>query len=399
MARNFTNWLRGYAHYTRHSEAPDIFHFWTGVFTIAGALRRQVWIDQRHFQWTPNFWIVLVAPAGIVNKSTSLGIGTELLREVPGIHFGPRSITWQGLTTSLEDASEMVPFDDGYRTMSCVTCAVKELGTFLRTNDPEMIDVLTDLWDGQIDTWERRTRAVESRVSIVNPWVNIMGCTTPSWLRANFTEGMIGGGMASRIIFVYSDKPRQIVAYPADQFPLEEFAEEKKKLIEDLIEISNIRGEYTLSSEAKEWGVEWYREVKTRRPEHMISERFGGYIARKQTHVHKLALVLAAAQRSERIIELSDLQIAAQMMTGLEASMHAVFDSIGNNETSKNAIEVLTYVRAYGEIHQKALWRHLYNMMSTKDFEEATSAAIKAGYIRIVQRGNELIYQTVKQEP
>ncbi|KKK66944.1 hypothetical protein LCGC14_2958990, partial [marine sediment metagenome] len=82
--RNYDNWLSGYAEYTKHSESPDLFHFWTGVFTIAGALRRQVWIDQRYFQWTPNFYIVLVGPAGIAAKSTSLRLGTSLLRRVEG---------------------------------------------------------------------------------------------------------------------------------------------------------------------------------------------------------------------------------------------------------------------------------------------------------------------------
>ncbi len=65
MARFHSNWLEGYYHYTKHSEAPDLFHFWTGVSVVAGALRRQVWIDQRYFQWTPNFYIVLVGPAGV----------------------------------------------------------------------------------------------------------------------------------------------------------------------------------------------------------------------------------------------------------------------------------------------------------------------------------------------
>ena len=57
--------------YTAPLESPDRMHFWTGVSTIAGALRRKVWIDQRYFQWTPNFYIVLAAPAGIIAKSST----------------------------------------------------------------------------------------------------------------------------------------------------------------------------------------------------------------------------------------------------------------------------------------------------------------------------------------
>ena len=156
--RNFENWITSYGEYTEHSESPDLFHFWTGVFTIAGALRRQVWIDQRYFQWTPNFYIVLVGPAGIAAKSTSLRLGTALLRRIKGVNFGPRSMTWQALTHALEEANTLIPFPNGeYLPMSCLTCSVTELGTFLRPEDKVMSDVLVDLWDGQAETWERRT--------------------------------------------------------------------------------------------------------------------------------------------------------------------------------------------------------------------------------------------------
>jgi len=197
---------RGYAEYTKHSESPDLFHFWTGVFTIAGALRRQVWIDQRYFHWTPNFYIVLVGPAGVAAKSTSLRLGTNLLRFVDGIKFGPKSMTWQALTHALEEAFGLVPFPNGdLYPMSCITCSITELGTFLRPEDKVMMDVLVDLWDGQLEPWDRRTVYKEGQVLIENPWINIMGCTTPAWLRDNMPEAMIGGGLIRRIVFVYGE--------------------------------------------------------------------------------------------------------------------------------------------------------------------------------------------------
>lgn len=62
---------------------------------IAGALRRKVWIDQAYFKWYSNFYIIpLVAPPGIVSKSTTAGIGMSILREVPGVNFGPDVVTW-----------------------------------------------------------------------------------------------------------------------------------------------------------------------------------------------------------------------------------------------------------------------------------------------------------------
>lgn len=92
--RKLKHWLKAYMNFTRASESPDAFHFWTGVGTIAGALRRRVWLDMRHFQWTPNIYIILVGPPGVANKSTTVRIGSSLLSQVDGIHFGPQSMTW-----------------------------------------------------------------------------------------------------------------------------------------------------------------------------------------------------------------------------------------------------------------------------------------------------------------
>src|SRR5712671_3481375 len=98
--RAFPNWIEAYVHHQRYSESPESFHFWTAVSTIAGALRRRVWINQLHFQWTPNMYIILVGPPGVAAKSTSIRQGLNLLEAVPGINFGQQSLTWQALIDS-----------------------------------------------------------------------------------------------------------------------------------------------------------------------------------------------------------------------------------------------------------------------------------------------------------
>ena len=63
-------------------------------------------------------------------------------------------MTWQSLTKSLEEAIEYVRYidlhgDDQIVAMSPLTCAIPELGTFLKMDDTTLIDVLVDMWDGQ----------------------------------------------------------------------------------------------------------------------------------------------------------------------------------------------------------------------------------------------------------
>ena len=382
--RYFPNWLRAFAEHTELSEAPRAYHFWTGVSTIAGALRRQVWIDQRYFQWTANFYIVLVGPPGIVTKSTSMRTGIKMLQELPGVHMGPQSMTWQGLTLSLAESADLVPFGADFLPMSCITCDVSELGTFLRPEDPRMLDVLTDLWDGQLTKWTHKLRTQEG-ITLQNPWINILACTTPSWIRKNIPEQMVGGGLISRIVFVYGDEKRHLVPYPSDVIETVEHKEREKHLIDDLILIGKMIGEYELTAEAKAWGSAWYEKHWTTRPEHLANERFEGYIGRKQTHMHKLAIVLAAAESSELKIQVSHLQIAHDMLSGIERDMVKVFEYIGQEQTSQHVHALMEFVRVYKRIERRALWRLCMRNMSMQEFSDATTAAQTAELITLHQ--------------
>jgi len=395
VPRHFPNWLAAYSDYTQYSESPNQFHFWTGVATIAGSLRRRVWIDEMYFQWTPNFYIVLVGPPGVAAKSTSIGTGFALLDKVKGVKFGPNSMTWQALTFALSEAGESMKLGELYYPMSCITCSVKELGTFLRPDDGELIDVLTDLWDGQLGTWRRDTKS-EGQQEIENPWINVIGCTTPAWLQANFKESMIGGGLTSRIVFVYGDKKRRLVPYPSLAIDKEWFAKQKTLLIEDLNEIAKMKGPYELTPEARAWGVAWYEQHWSTRPQHMASERYKGYIARKQTHIHKLAIVVAAAQRDELTITEPDLETCHMIMTELEDDMQKVFESLGGGDASSNVRELLAYVRAYGGIRKSDLWRHCMPLMDYRAFGEACEAALQAKFMTVEPDGGTVMYKPTK---
>lgn len=383
--RAYDNWLKAYINHTRFSESPDAFHLWTGVSVIAGALRRRVWIDQRHFQWTPNFYIVLVGPPGVAAKSTTMRTGLSLLERVEGIYFGPQSMTWQALTESLSKAKETVEFPDNHaaQVMSCVTVAASELGTFLRPEDDELVEVLISMWDGQKEVWRRSTKT-QGDTSIENPWLNVIACTTPAWLRANFPDVMIGGGLTSRIMFIYADRKRQLVAYPADLITSSEFTKEENYLIHDLQQIAEIRGEMRLTPDAKNWGQHWYEQHWGHaNSSHLSSERYAGYFARKQTHLHKLAMVVSAARNNDLWITLEDMVTANALVTSIERDMEKVFTSIGVNQQAQRSGEVLRFIEAVGRIDYQELWRKCFPIMSPKEFAESISAVVQAGYVKV----------------
>lgn len=381
MSRHYDDWLRAFTEYASIGEAPRRCLFWTGVSAIAGVLRRKVWMDMAIFKWVPNFYILLVAPPGIVSKSTTIDIGMDLLAQVTGVKFGPDVVTWQSLIKSLADSGEAFEHDGEWVTMSPITIAASELGNLLNPQDREMVDVFVTLWDCRKSL--RKMTKMSGNDHIVNPWVNLIGCTTPAWIAGNVPEYMIGGGLTSRFVFVYADKKEKLVPYPDEKAPMD-WLETGKKLLEDLEHINKTHmGHYTLSDEARAWGKQWYEAHYDEKGGDLTGDdRFSGYIARKQTHVHKLAMVLAAAQRDQLVIEAGDLQIANEMVTDLEQDMPRVFAKIGRTEQALHVERFIAYVQRTGAIPYGEAFKYLHMHFPTGyDLENVVAGVIKAGYM------------------
>lgn len=382
--RQCDDWLKSFIEYTSYGEAPTHFYFWAGVSALAGALQRKVWIDQAYFKWYCNFFICLVAPPGVVSKSTTSGTAMSLLRKVAGVQFGPEVVTWQSLITSFDKCRETFEYKGMQMEQAALTIESSEFGNLLDPSDKRMVDMFVTLWDGKNVRKETKNSGNDD---VVNPFFNLIACTTPSWIAGNFPEYMIGGGLASRMIFAYADTKQKLVAYPGEEVPAD-LSKMEGRLLADLEYIhKNLKGEYRLTKEAYAWGKAWYMEHQQNQPDHLDDERFGGYLARKQTHMHKLAIVLAASEGNTMFITAEHLETANQMVTDLEADMDLVFKKIGKSANSTSADRLIAYVNKRGEAPYIEVYRYVHSLFpSMRDYEDIFSGCVKAGYIKLVSR-------------
>ena len=359
-------------------------YFWAGVSAIAGALRRKVWLDQANFKWYSNMYIVLVAPPGIVSKTTTASLAMNLLRKVPGIHFGPDVVTWPALVTAFASSTEGFEVDGLIHPMSAITLESGEFGNLVNPRDEDMVNLLISLWDCKEGVFDKRTKNCgEDKVE--NPWINMIACTTPAWIAGNFPEYMIGGGFTSRCLFVYAAKKAKLVAYPGRTAPADH-EEKKQRLIEDLTAIAGLKGEYRLTPEAEAWGEAWYERHHTVRSANLQDDRFGGYLARKQTHIHKLGMILAAAQGDTPVVTADHLMIADQMVTDLEPDMSFVFERIGKSDAAVYAERLVSFVHSKGSVPYHEAYRHVHAYFpSMRDFEDVLAGCLRAGYVKLQQ--------------
>lgn len=382
MSRLLKDWLPAFMAYTAGTEAPRMMHFWCGVSAIAGALRRKVWIDMKRFRWTPTFYIIFVAPPGIISKTTTMDMGMDLLKQVPGIKFGPDVVTWQALVGKFAEAQESFQYGDEWVPMSPLTLASGELGNLIDPQDRDMINFYITMWDGR-SSFEKVTKASGNDM-IEAPWINMIGCTTPHWIADNMPSATVGGGFTSRCIFVYGDAKEAFIAYP-DEHVQSDHEARGAALVHDLEHIAtNLVGPYELPEESRVWGRDWYRKLWTTKSSLMSDDRLDGYMARKQTHLHKLAMVLSASRSDTRVILPEDLILGNAMLEEVEKHLDMVFSRIGRTEESLQAERFIQFIKRHGRLDYAKAYQHIHSYFPDfRDFEGILAGAIRSGVVRM----------------
>lgn len=367
--------------------------FWAGVSAVAGALRRRVWIDQYFYRWYPNFYILFVAPPGVVTKSTTADVSISLLRAISTIRFGPDTITWPQLVSAFANAAEAFEYKGEWITMSALTFESSEMGNLINPQDRDMMDLLITLWDGRKRPYTKETKTSGSD-TVVGPWINLIACTTPAWLEGNFPEHAIGGGFTSRCVIVYSEKKENIIAYPKKRIP-KGLEETGRRLISDLEHIATtLVGEYELTEEAYKWGTTWYEKLWK---EELIDERLGGYRARKQTMLHKLAMVLSASRNDSMMIQVSDLSSAADMMADLEPDLPKVFGRIGKGQDVIYSERFIEFIRRRKIVPYEEAYRYLHAFFADPNqIQGVMLAAIRSGQITHQTQNGQIVALCIK---
>lgn len=380
--RESHDWLTTFLHHTEWGEAPTYFYFWTGVFTIAAALRRRVYLNMGSFRWYPNLYVLIVAPPGVVAKSTTADLGIDLLRQVPGIHMGPATLTWQALYDAFSEVGEEFEIKPNVmETQHALIINSSEFGITLNPRDTEMIDQLVHIWDGR--EMFKRTRK-DGQLIIPTPCLNMIACTTPSWIAENVPQYLIGGGLTSRMLFVYAEEKARYIAYPKEHLP-DDHSDRKSRLIRDLERISLLKGEFTLTPEAISWGTSWYETFHKTESKQIDKTILGGYIARKQTLTHKVAMCLSASLNDSLLITQPILERAVALVTELETNMPMVYSKIGMKTEANAAQQILAFLDRYdGKAPFALLYRYMFKIFpDVSEFEKLLVGMIDAGYITI----------------
>ena len=127
--------------------------------------------------------------------------------------------------------------------------------------------------------------------------------------------------------------------------------------------------------------LDWYEEHWFGEHKDLEAEKFQAYLARKQTHIHKTAMVLAAAESNERIIDVRHLKRANEEVTSLEKNMPQVYGKMNREAEMIMAADVMSFIRSNGNCNKRSLYREFHPMMSYQTFSNILESLRNTGLV------------------
>lgn len=369
--RSLDDWIGSYLKMTDRTEPSLIFREWVAASCVAAVLQRKCYLHWEGILF-PNLYVVLTGGSGWARKGTALRPGKQLLSSI-GLPLVAEKITTEALIKYIR---EQQSFSKDQQTNvqsihSSVTVMSQEFSVFLGHNNPELISILTDLYDHTGETWEYKTKT-QGVFDIQGPYINLIGATTPELMQQMLPKEALAGGLLSRIIFVYSKRREKVVAVPHWGKAEEDLFE---KLKEDLDKIYLMSGQFEVKLDGEdsfldEW-IPWYSTMEDNLP--FDDPRFNAYFSRRPVHILKLCMIMSASEGGSKLITARTFRRALDLLSRTELYMQDAFGAYGRYEYGDLSNMVLQDLVKEGRITMK----YLMNKYSY-DADDVTLAKVVA---------------------
>ena len=382
MSRHVSNWVNSYLELLDNTEPASIFNTWVAYSVIAAALRRKVSLQLGRLIYYPNIYVVLVAEPGIARKTQAIKYGMNFLNTIPEIRLSSDSATKEAMTDDIEGASmpELLP-DGSELRHSSLNIISKEFESFLgqKKENTRMLTALTDLFDCP-DDWSSRTRHGVSN-KIIRPWVNLLAATTPDSLASSLPASAVGGGLTSRILFIWADKKKKPVAIP---YMTDAEIALKEKLEKDLYQMSRISGEYIMTNACQKKWIDWYDAYEEDESGDRIcaDKSFSGWYSRKPSYIIKVSMLCAAAVSNELTVDWKHVEKAMEEVTSVESIMGNAFNAIGKSEISAEVDSVYQIIRSHRWISEKELMTIIWRDVDNTKFDNVIGTLMRTGKVK-----------------
>ena len=403
-------------YHLRGTEVPTMFSIWSAVWAISSIVKREAWVDWKITKLFPNFYIIILGPAGLGRKSTAISVSKKLLkntnekivnknmREIKKLNIIEDKTTPEGLLEAMEPGSNGLmpavtlkdkngkPLKDKsgriltYHRTGESSIISSELSSLLgkQKYNEHMIQLLLSLYDQEEYQWRTAKRGLKT---IPKLCTNLIAATTPSGFTDSIPEAAIGDGFLSRTIIAHQEDNPRMFPMPIDVFGAPDFDELSGRLswIGE-----NTVGHHKLTPEAWDWYCHWYKNHKRKIKE---DEGNQGVRSRLDIHLIKLALVMKAQRySSEAHITRADLYDASKLLRGTMHGIDVALKSVSSDISKRFVAKLEGFIRKKGKITRKRCLQS--TTLTATQLNAALDQLAQEGKIQIYRNGRKVDYMS-----
>ncbi len=341
------NFLRDYLTYASGNEAPQVFHDWCAIMTIANTLGRRVWVNQGLFRVYPHLYVMLVGnPAS--GKSFAMSLARRLVAEIGSIHIAPSIVTREAVT--LDMGSDKPPCrkefqgPDGklWTYSQCSFFSDELLNLLGRTPEPIM-NFFLEAWSQDIINVGTKGKGNDV---IINPCVNLLGCMTPDVTSSLIKQQLLSTGFMRRVVWVNSSQRGKPVPRP-------QYTDEQKAAYAACLqrgrELLKVKGEFVWDPPAATFFDQWYVANNERMNAAGASAVVVNMLRSRDQFVLKVAMACTLAHTNELVLKVPALEFAIAMLESIEDAAFRTFEHTGRNELAFLGTKILDFVVQAGQ--------------------------------------------------
>lgn len=390
MARKAGDWISTYVKSVKNTEPPKTYHTWSAIAAIASVLQRKCQLNWGTLTFYPNMYIVLVGPPA-ARKGTAMNLVKPLIDDLQ-IKMAAEAITREALIRELQNSTDVV-FSGGTKMFyhSSLTIWSQELTVFLGYQNHQLMSDLTDWYDCR-NQWTYRTKNMGTD-EIIGVYVNLFGATTPDLIRSTMSLDAIGGGLTSRMIFIYENNKGNVCPYPA--FTAEE-KEMRERLKVDLAQIHMMNGIFRTTEKFLEEWTKWYVQQEAKPP--FKDPRFAGYLERRANHVMKMAMICSASRSNEMVVNEFDLKRAVELIKEAERNMPRTFSGVGQLTNAAIITKIMADIGREGSIMFSDLLDRYKTDVDKWMLEKILETLSATNFLRVVMLEKDMRIEKIKKE-
>ncbi len=382
------NFLKKFCRLLEKTEVPPRFAIWCGISSLLAMMERRIWIEQGIYTIYPNFFIVLIAGSG-QKKSTAINLAARLLRKVdPPPKIIAQMITPEGLISGIKNDS--TEGSDTYGSSGGIIIA-DELVTLIdrRTIERGLGKVLTTLYDcNDIFEYQTVARGIER---LHGSYLSLLGGTTVELIKDSIPLQSVGGGLTSRIIFVYDDSippPVPWVDYNAELVQIEE------ELVHYLQRLVTLQGPIRVTDTAREFYEKDYREFYN--SGFRMNPYLRGYANRRHSHLFKVSIAVMLAEEPSLILTEHHLQGAKIILEEAESHMESVMDMIVSTEMGASTNHIWNFIKREKTVLRSVLVRKYQHRFDAREISGIIDTLQQSGRISIdTDNRGQMLYRAV----